>query len=157
MRNGPITSAIRDLPLQSQVLVWWEGPHLLVGIDENTCIVQLYQNSDKLSAFRITSVKPYLSSPNREMNEVNSFRQNDDDSTHKIHHKKDVTPSRIQPKRSLNRPNRLYAIYFQDKPVLKTLSQNKFPRDGFKTSRKIECRGIVNRNTVLPLGSARAM
>ncbi|RKF75009.1 hypothetical protein GcM3_086029, partial [Golovinomyces cichoracearum] len=103
MRNGPITSAIRDLPLQSQVLVWregisgkkgsWEGPHLLVGIDENTCIVQFHQNSDKLSSFRITSVKPYLSSPNREINDDNSFRQNDDDSTHKIHHKKDVTPS----------------------------------------------------------------
>ncbi|RKF53361.1 hypothetical protein GcM3_219044, partial [Golovinomyces cichoracearum] len=155
MRNGPITSAIRDLPLQSQVLVWregilgrkgsWEGPHILVGIDENTCIVQLHQNSDKLSAFRITSVKPYLSSQNREINDENSFRQKDDDSTNKMHHKNDVTPSRIQPRRSLNRPNR-YAIYFQDEPVFETFSQNELPRDGFKTSRIIECRGIVNRN-----------
>ncbi|RKF53362.1 hypothetical protein GcM3_219046, partial [Golovinomyces cichoracearum] len=46
---------------------------------------------------------------------------------------------------SLNRPNR-YAIYFQDEPVFETFSQNELPRDGFKTSRKIECRGIVNRN-----------
>ncbi|POS87232.1 hypothetical protein EPUL_002746 [Erysiphe pulchra] len=77
MRNGPTTSAIRDLPLQSQVLVWregnsgkkgsWQGPYILVGIDENTCSVKLHENSNKLSAFRITSVKPYFSNIEEEL------------------------------------------------------------------------------------------
>ncbi|POS81609.1 hypothetical protein EPUL_006437, partial [Erysiphe pulchra] len=154
MRNGPTTSAVRDLPPQSQVLVWregnsgkkgsWEGPYILVGIDENTCNVKLHENSDKPSAFRITSVKPYFSNSEGKTTDKSLAAQGDGNSTSTIHQKEDVYPRRIQPKRSAGRPNR-YTMYFQNEPVFETYLQNDLPRDGFKTSRIIECRGIVNR------------
>ncbi|KAI1001498.1 hypothetical protein K3495_g6700 [Podosphaera aphanis] len=61
MRNGPEISALKDLPLNSQVLVWreskkWTGPHKLLQIDGENCIVQI---GDHTSTFRTTSVKPY--------------------------------------------------------------------------------------------------
>ena len=66
-RNGPSTANIHDLPLCSPVLVWregntgqpghWTGPFTLLGIDGETCKVQLPHGS---TDFRSTVVKPYL-------------------------------------------------------------------------------------------------
>ncbi|KAI0994040.1 hypothetical protein K3495_g14144 [Podosphaera aphanis] len=68
-------------------------------------------------------------------------------------------PLRKQPKLSAGRPNR-YAIYFKNEPIFETFLQNNLPRDGFKTSRQIECQGIVNRKVTsyvtrdqIPIGS----
>jgi hypothetical protein len=66
-RNGPSTTNIHDLPLNSDVLVWregntgqtgsWEGPYKLVAKDGESCVLALpYGNT----TFRSTSVKPYL-------------------------------------------------------------------------------------------------
>jgi hypothetical protein len=66
-RNGPRTSYIHDLPLNSPVLVWregntgqpghWDGPFPLLSIEGETCIVEL---SSGATSFRSTVVKPYL-------------------------------------------------------------------------------------------------
>jgi hypothetical protein len=66
-RNGPSVSPIHDLPLNSDVLVWregntgqsghWDGPFKLLGIDRETCKVQLPSGP---TDFRSTSVKPLL-------------------------------------------------------------------------------------------------
>ena len=66
-RNGPRTSDVHDLPLNSPVLVWreghtgqpghWDGPFPLLSIEGETCIVKL---SSDATPFRSTVVKPYL-------------------------------------------------------------------------------------------------
>src|SRR5277367_3233693 len=66
-RNGPSVTAIHDVPLNSDVLVWregnagqsgkWTGPFKLLGIDRETCKVQLPSGP---TDFRTTTVKPYL-------------------------------------------------------------------------------------------------
>ena len=66
-RNGPDTSAVHDVPLNSDVLVWregntgqsgkWTGPFKLLGIERETCKVQLLRGPVE---FRTTAVKPFL-------------------------------------------------------------------------------------------------
>jgi hypothetical protein len=70
MRNGPDTTAIHDLPVDSQVLVWrkgnagrsgtWDGPFKLLAIDQETCKVEL---PHRPTSFRTTVVKPYNKTP----------------------------------------------------------------------------------------------
>ena len=69
-RNGPDTSGIHDAPLNSDVLVWregnknqsgkWTGPFKLLGIENETCRVQLPRGP---TDFRSTVVKPFLQEP----------------------------------------------------------------------------------------------
>jgi hypothetical protein len=63
-RNGQDTSAIYNTPLNSDVLVWregnickWTGLFKLLGIDRETCRVQLPRGPVE---FRTTVVKPFL-------------------------------------------------------------------------------------------------
>jgi hypothetical protein len=66
-RNGPSTSEIHALPLNSEVLVWregnggqtgsWKGPFKLLSMDGEDCVIE--QPSGQ-STFRSTMVKPYL-------------------------------------------------------------------------------------------------
>ncbi len=61
-RNGPDTTIVHDLPLNSEVLVWresgnWTGPYRLLVIEGETCCVQL---PSRPTSFRTTSVKPYF-------------------------------------------------------------------------------------------------
>jgi hypothetical protein len=66
-RNGPSTLAIKDLPLNSEVLVWretpgnktgqWTGPFTLLGTDKEDCTVALPSGP---TTFRSTVVKPYF-------------------------------------------------------------------------------------------------
>ena len=70
MRNGPKTTAIHDLPLNSPVLVWregptgqpgyWSSPYNLLSIENETCTIQLPHGPTN---FRSTVVKPYLVDP----------------------------------------------------------------------------------------------
>jgi len=69
-RNGPNTTALHDLPLNSQVLVWregiatqpghWAGPYNLLNIEGETCTINIRSGPTE---FRSTSVKPYLTDP----------------------------------------------------------------------------------------------
>jgi hypothetical protein len=66
-RSGPSTSALKDLPLNSLVLVWretpgnkaghWTGPFSLLSMNNEDCIVVLPSGS---TTFRSTTVKLYF-------------------------------------------------------------------------------------------------
>jgi hypothetical protein len=65
-RNGPSSTTVHTLPLNSNVLVWregktgyagkWTGPYKLLSIDRETCTVALPRGP---TPFRTTVVKPY--------------------------------------------------------------------------------------------------
>jgi hypothetical protein len=65
-RNGPSSTLVHRLPLNSDVLVWreggtgypgkWKGPYNLISIEGETCTVDLPNGPTK---FRSTVVKPY--------------------------------------------------------------------------------------------------
>ena len=61
MRNGPNTSSILNLPIQSDVRVWrekdgWTGPFKLLTVNGETCTIQMPYGA---ANFRTTVVKPY--------------------------------------------------------------------------------------------------
>lgn len=72
-RNGPSTTALHELPLNSKVLVWregsgtaageWRGPFSLVSMEKETCIIELPRGPTR---FRSTSVKPYYDATEEE-------------------------------------------------------------------------------------------
>ena len=60
-RNGPNTSQVLDLPLQSLVRVWrerkgWKGPYKLLSIEGETCTIDMKRGPKQ---FRTTVVKPF--------------------------------------------------------------------------------------------------
>ena len=64
--NGPNTTLIYNLPLNSKVLVWrksgnWNRPYYLLAIENKIYCIQL---SSRLTSFRSISVKPYFQSKN---------------------------------------------------------------------------------------------
>src|SRR6266700_6121454 len=82
MRNGPKITAIHDLPLNSPVLVWregptgqpgyWSGPYNLLSIENENCIIQL---PHRPTNFCSTVMKPYLVDP-----EITDMQLEDDKS-----------------------------------------------------------------------------
>ena len=66
-QNGPSTTNIHDLTLNSNVLVWregntgqtgkWEGPYKLVALNGESCVLALPRGN---TPFRSTLVKPFL-------------------------------------------------------------------------------------------------
>ncbi|EED22642.1 conserved hypothetical protein [Talaromyces stipitatus ATCC 10500] len=93
-RNGPSSTLVHRLPLNSDVLVWreggtgypgkWKGPYKLISIDGETCTVELPNGPTK---FRSTVVKPYYK---------------DDDSEHKDDEQ--PAPEEAPPTAPLNAP-----------------------------------------------------
>jgi hypothetical protein len=62
-RNGPDTTPLHTLPLQSKVRVWkekdgWQGPFELIAVEGETCTVA--NEAGVTSKFRSTIVQPYL-------------------------------------------------------------------------------------------------
>lgn len=76
MRNGPSTISVHDLPLNSPVLVFregptghagsWKRPFKLLGLEGETAVIEL---SSGLTRFRITSVKPYYQNEEEDVDE----------------------------------------------------------------------------------------
>src|SRR6266702_4977908 len=61
-RNGPNTTSIHDLPLNSEGLIWrksgsWNGLYRLLAIKNKICCVQFLNG---LTSFKNISVKPYF-------------------------------------------------------------------------------------------------
>src|SRR6266581_4458706 len=61
-RNGPNTTSVYDLPLNSKVFVWrksgsWNRFYCLLAVENKTCYVQFL---NRLTNFRNTFVKPYF-------------------------------------------------------------------------------------------------
>lgn len=83
-RNGPSTSLIHDLPLNSPVLVFregntgqsgsWTGPYKLLSLQRESAVIELTNGP---TIFRTTSVKPYHDPAIGEAN-ANSDAENDD-------------------------------------------------------------------------------
>lgn len=95
-RNGPSSTLVHRLPINSDVLVWreggtnrsgkWTGPYKLLAIENETCTVEL---SSGPTNFRSTVVKPY----NKEDNDAGDTHNNDQaDDNEAIH---DTTPEVI--------------------------------------------------------------
>ncbi|KAJ5562156.1 hypothetical protein N7461_000917 [Penicillium sp. DV-2018c] len=64
-RNGPDTESVKELPLQSLVLLWreegrWTGPYRLTGVDGEVCTVQ---GANREQRFSTTVVRPYREDP----------------------------------------------------------------------------------------------
>src|SRR3984957_19205193 len=60
--NGPNTTLVHNLPLNSKVLIWrksgkWTRPYCLLAIENKTYCVQLPSGP---TSFRSTSIKPYF-------------------------------------------------------------------------------------------------
>ena len=65
-RNGPNTTLVHDLPLNSKVLVWresgnWNRPYRLLAVENEMCCVQF---PSRPTRFKNMSVKPYFRSKN---------------------------------------------------------------------------------------------
>src|ERR1035438_2655262 len=74
IRNGPRTSHLAELPVNSDVLVWreekgWQGPYQLLAMDGETAQIQL-PNGPR--SFRSTAVKPFYEDPEQ----VDAQREN---------------------------------------------------------------------------------
>jgi len=77
--NGPDTTPVHDLPLNSEVLVWregntgqsgkWTGLYNLLALEGETCKVQLPSGP---TSFRSTTVKPFLQIETRPETELES-------------------------------------------------------------------------------------
>ncbi|KAM3426148.1 hypothetical protein NHJ13734_009630 [Beauveria thailandica] len=64
MRNGPVTSHLQDLPLQSEVRVFrekggWKGPYKLLAVNSETCTLDMPRGP---ANFRTTVIQPYFRS-----------------------------------------------------------------------------------------------
>ena len=67
-RNGPSSTTIHHLPLNSDVLIWregntsyagkWTGPYKLLATSNETCTIELPNGP---TPFQSTAVKPYYS------------------------------------------------------------------------------------------------
>src|SRR6266702_5341715 len=60
--NGPNTTSVHDLPLNSKVLVWrksgsWNGLYCLLAVKNETCYIQFPSGP---TSFRSISIKPYF-------------------------------------------------------------------------------------------------
>lgn len=91
-RNGPNTSSVKDLTLNSDVLVWreipgnnktgkWTGPFPLTATDNEDCVVELPSGPTK---FRSTVIKPYYKDDSTDLEEpriITKEHQNRQDST----------------------------------------------------------------------------
>ena len=80
MRNGPRTSHLAALPLNSEVVVWrekkgWQGPFHLLAVEGETCKVQLPNGP---TDFRSTVVKPFHRDPEEEIDTVDKENLPDD-------------------------------------------------------------------------------
>jgi len=61
-RNGPNTTSVHDLLLNSKVLVWhksssWNRPYCLLAVENKMCYIQLLSG---LTSFKNTFIKPYF-------------------------------------------------------------------------------------------------
>jgi hypothetical protein len=120
-RNGPSVMPIHDVPLNSPVLVWregnaghggkWTGPFPLLGIDRETCHVQLPSGP---TDFRSTVVKPYHINEEEETEEENNSGTNDEID---IQNENANTPTNQTPeplRRNPERPRRLPTKFRQN-------------------------------------------
>jgi hypothetical protein len=152
-RNGPSTTNIHDLPLNSDVLVWregktgqtgsWEGPYKLVAMDGESCVLALpYGNT----TFRSTSVKPYLV-PDEEVSlePERNEHQGDGENTIIVDVPLPDAPQKRHRGRPLTNPD--ITVYLQDDSECEDYDVTTFFQDDsqYETSRETEIAGLLEK------------
>ena len=154
-RNGPDTSGIHELPIGSEVLVWregntgqsgkWTGPHTLLGLDGETCKVQL-QGTNGTTDFRSTTIKPYLR-PSCDLTQ-----QLDDEDHQPDDQEKVSEPLRRQPQRQRQLPERYrqnvvdLAVFLEDTDITGNPSTVfAYGAPTFSESRNKEINGLLEK------------
>ena len=148
-RNGPDTTPVHDLPLNSEVLVWregntgqsgkWTGPYTLLALEGETCKVQLPSGP---TSFRSTTVKPFLrmetgpeTEPESDIEEERPAEQPNDQ----------TTPLVV--KRGRGRPRKLPLV--TDASITDILIFIQEPT--FKNSRRSEINGLLKKGVFEPV------
>src|SRR5436190_9759606 len=141
-RNGPSVTAIHDLPINSDVLVWregntgqsgkWTGPFKLLRIDRETCKVQLPSGP---TDFRTTTVKPYLQpepeQPTADQSEGQDMEQSEEQ-------------NKEQTRRNAERTRKLPARYRQNTADISVFIQGD-TLPSFTESRRMEINGLLEK------------
>ena len=168
-RNGPDTSLLHGLPINSQVLVFregnanssgaWEGPYNLIAIDGESCTLALPNGN---TVFRSTSVKPYFT-----LDPIEPNKKHDLHCEHEIlapPHKETPNPeyqdentvektpvenTQEFPKRGRGRPRKYHSeayanlTVFADEEIGQSLAS-----DQFAASRQSEIAGLVEKKCI---------
>jgi hypothetical protein len=170
-RNGPSTSDIHDLTINSEVLVWregnggqngkWTGPYKLISTDGESCVLALPYGH---TTFRSTVVKPYLT-PDEPIGDIELPDSTDKDTItvavpepldtpiQETHPPNPPNPLNQPAKRGRGRPRKYpignpadITIFIQDEPTDKTHL--------YTNSRRSEIDGLLEKGvfTVASLG-----
>ena len=144
-RNGPSTTDIHDLALNSDILVWregntgqpgsWEGPYKLVAVNDENCVLELPRGN---TTFRSTSVKPFYM-PDAEPFDTEHHepeRDAETDDTIVV----DTSRPTDAPKRGRGRPRKApdVSIFLQDTVFLQDELQ-------YEQSRQTEITGLLQK------------
>ncbi|KAI1005289.1 hypothetical protein K3495_g2938 [Podosphaera aphanis] len=135
-RNGPNTSDVHDLPVNSDVLVWrennsgqgghWDGPYKLVGIENETCKINLPSGPKD---FRSTVVRPY-----------------NHESTDEVEIENEKTAKSIPaPRRNTKRDRQLPARFRDQANITAFLNEGLNSSSPFSESRQIEINGLLEK------------
>jgi hypothetical protein len=154
-RNGPNTTDVDNLALNSDVLVWregntgqsglWKGPYKLIGLDRESCVLALPNGN---TTFRITSVKPYFTSDNIQSEPDNITVTEPDNITVTEPDNVTVTePDNVTVTAPIKRPrgrprkNADMTIFLQD---------DIFQENLYKASRQSEILGLIEKGVFEP-------
>jgi hypothetical protein len=144
-RNGPNTTDVHDLPLDSDIMVWrepgqWEGPYKLVSIDRETCVLALPHGN---TPFRSTSVKPWFAN---EDSNVDAEEPSNGDNL------ESAEPAEEPVRRKRGRPRKVLTVNFE--------AFLQSDEDQFAESRHSEILGLIEkgvfkivRNSDVPEGT----
>ena len=151
-RNGPNTSAIQDLPLNSPVLVWregnggqtgsWKGPYTMLSVDQETVTIELPHGP---TAFRSTVVKPYLQDPNKQSDPQQASADETPSNTPAATPPTSTAANQaVPPKRGRGRPRKYPAAVNTADIVVYLQEEGITPAKGqFTTSRQKEIAGLL--------------
>jgi hypothetical protein len=154
-RNGPSTTDIHELPLNSEVLVWregntgqpgqWEGPYKLVSMEDESCVLALPHGN---TSFRSTSVKPFLRG--------DKSLDLDDSSPDPEHNNGDgqgeasMIPPAVPPKRGRGRPRKTppeVTVFLQDDEIEAEETGDVYLSNDvqYEDSRQAEIEGLLEK------------
>lgn len=148
-RNGPNSTDIHALPLNSDVLVWregntgqsgkWEGPFKLISMDGESCILALPHGN---TAFRSTSVKPYLQPQSDHTvsipeDTITVQTDNNNDLRNDLRNDLQNNLPKTIPKRGRGRPRKVPLVFYLDDTII--------PEIDYSSSRKSEVLGLIEK------------
>ena len=155
-RNGPGTTSIHGLTLNSDVLVWregntgqpgsWTGPYKIISIQDENCVVALPHGH---TTFRSTVVKPYFSAPLQESSDegaANAENNNDVSVTEGAQDEEQQSlPAGpvLRTERERRKPRR-YENYANG-PDVTVFLQDEHQHHQFKASRQAEITGLLEK------------